>query len=142
MAKISTYLIGIIMFTLFVVGGMFMINSIAEYDSSFMEHQRYQQFENIVDQYDKVNESLSGLSAGILDESQVDQSNIGVLSSLIQTAWNGLKALPATFAFMNVMIVNLASFFGVPAFIPGLLILVIGIIVLFSILGAVFQNDI
>jgi len=142
MAKISTYLIGIVMFTLFIVGGLFLINSIAEYDDSFINHQRYEQFEGITNQYEKLEESMSGLAGGILDEGSVDQSTIGVLSSLIQTAWNGLKALPTTFLFMNTMILNLSIFFGVPSFIPGLLLLIITIIVLFSILGAVFQNDI
>lgn len=136
-AKISTYLVGVVMFTFFIVGGLAMIAMFNDSDSTFIDTNKYNSFNQSVNKYQDVTESL-----GDIEESVTSASGGSSLSDLIQVAWNTLKSLPTLFSFMTSAYFGLADFFGVPLWIPALLGTIVVIIIIFAIWGAIFQNDI
>lgn len=135
--KISTYLVGVVMFTFFIMGGISMIAIFNDSDSTFIDAAKYNSFNQSVNKYQDVTDSLTDVQASIT--SAEGGSDI---SALIQVAWNTLKSLPTLFSFMASSYIGLSTFFGIPLWIPTLLAGIVIIIIVFAIWGAIFQNDI
>lgn len=136
-AKISTYFVGVVMFTFFIVAGISMIAIFNESDSTFIDTAKYNSFNQSVNKYQDVTESL-----GDIQESVTGAEGGNELADLIKVAWNTLKSLPTLFSFMTSAYFGLATFFGVPLWIPSLLAGIVIIIIIFAIWSAIFQNDI
>jgi len=140
-SKISTYVIGMIMFTFFIITGLSLLNDFNNEPQYTIDNDKLTAFTDASDTYDNLNSTLTNLGSGILT-AEPDVGILGALNALIQTAWNSLKALPTLFSFMNVAYTNMANFFGVPSWIPGLIILAITMMILFVIMSAIFQTEI
>ena len=80
------------------------------------------------------------LKSGVVD-ADTDFGVLGVLNGLISSAWNSLRLIFTSLGFMNDAFIAVSSIFGVPAWMPALLIAAVVIILLFAIWSAVFQRD-
>lgn len=140
-AKISTYLIGMIMFTFFMYGGITLLNSLRAEPEYLIDATKIDSFSAAGEKYDQLNSTLEGLSSGILG-AVPDPGIFGVLNSIIQTAWSVMVGLPTLFSFMNAAYIDIANFFGIPVWIPSILLLVLVVIILFTILSAIFQTEV
>lgn len=137
----STYIVGIILFTFFILGGVAMINEFQNKDSTFVDTTKYAQFNATFNRMNDVQTQVKGLEGGITT-SENDFGALGVLNSLISTGWNTLRLLISSFGFMNVVYDGLTTFFGVPAWIPMIIISLVSIMFVFAIFSAVFQREI
>lgn len=137
----STYIIGIILFTMFIMGGVYMIDVFQEKDSTFVDMTKYSQFNKTFNKMSDVTTQVNTLQSGVTD-SQNDYGVLGVLNSLISTGWNSLRLLFSSFGFMNDVFKGLSTFFGVPAWISTIIILLVSAVIVFAIFSAIFQREV
>lgn len=140
-SKISTYLIGIVIFTLVIAGGVSMIGILGDTNGDIVNNAKYGEFNRTANKIKDVQDSMGDIEASI-SEAPVDPGTLGVLSSLINTAWQMLKSIPALFGFMTTTYFDLCAFFGIPAWIPGIMTFIVSIILVFVLYGAFLQHDI
>lgn len=138
--KPSTYIIGIIVFTLFIVGGVSLMAIFRESDSTYADDPKFTEFNNTFNVYEELTDNVNDLSTGIT-EADSDFGALGVLNGLILTAWQGLKLMITNWSFMDSVFNGLTTVFGVPAWIPALIILAVVIMFVFALYSSFFQRD-
>jgi len=138
--KISNYVIGIVLFVLVITGGVAMLGMFKEVDSSFANDAVYSDFNETFNVYSDVSNSVANLEAGVTNSTPLFEK-FGVINSLIGSAWNSLKLSVTSFKFMNSVFGGLTTIFGVPAWIPALIILIVSVIFVFNIFGLVFNRN-
>lgn len=136
----STYIIGILVFTLFIVGGVSMMTIFRDADPTFADDPKFNEFNQTFNVYGEATEKIGDLGSGITDADQ-DFGVLGVLNGLILSAWQSLRLLLTNFAFMNSVFNGLSTIFGVPAWVSGLLILAVTVMFVFAIYSAFFQRE-
>lgn len=136
--SISNYIIGIILFTMVIVGGVNLINSARVVDDSFISDSQYNTFNNTFNQFDNLNSSINTIDNSISD-SDKSTYNLGVIESLIDGAWNTLRNIGTSFNFMYVVFGGL-SMFGIPSWVITLLSLIVIIIISFALYALIFQG--
>lgn len=139
--KPSTYIMGVIVFTLFVVGGVSMMTLFRDYDPTFATDQKFADFNDTFNVYTETTDKVTDLGTGITD-ADTDFGVLGVLNGLILSAWQSLKLLLTNFSFMNTVFNGLTTIFGVPSWIPALIILAVTVMFVFALYSAFFQRDI
>lgn len=135
------YIIGIIIFTMFIVGGISIISIFNEADSSFINDTRFEQFNQSFNVLSNITSEVGNLEDSIVN-ADTDFGAYGVLNALISSAWQTLKLTFTSFSFMETAFAGLTSFFGIPSWIIGLVILIITVLFVFAIYSAIFQRDI
>lgn len=138
--KPSTYIMGIIVFTFFIVSGMTMIMEMKTVKPGFAEEDSFTSFNNTFNKYQDLTTAVN--KSGSFLEQQPQFGVFGGLNALVESAWNTLKLLGTSFSFMNDVFNGLHTVFGIPAFVGGLLILAVVILIVFAILSAIFRLDI
>jgi hypothetical protein len=136
----SQYIIGILMFTMLIVGGIYLIDIFRSQDSSPIDPTKYNQFNSTFNTMSDVTSKVSNLETDIT-ESQSDFGTLGVLNSLISTAWQSLRLLFTSWGFFKNVLFGL-TIFGIPAFVPLILGLIITVMIAYSIYSAIFQREI
>jgi len=129
-----TYIIGIIVFCFIIVAGISLLANFGINNSQVTD------FNKSFQKYDEVLEVSSSLRSSV-EDADTDFGPFGILNTLISSAWQSLKLLFTSLGFMNDAYAAVSSFFGVPAWIPALLVSAVVIVLLFSIWSAVFQRD-
>lgn len=138
--KPSTYILGIIVFTLVIVGGVSMMGEFRATDSTYATDPKFTEFNNTFNVYSELTDNVNELQTGITDADS-DFGALGVLNGLILTAWQGLKLMITNWSFMNVVFNGLTTIFGVPAWIPALIILGVAVMFVFALYSSFFQRD-
>lgn len=141
--KPSDYIMGIIMFTLVMTAGIGMIvvlrnNDLALFSAS--DSDKFEQFNRTFNKLEDANSSIYAIQNNI-ENVEEDPSIFGMLNALIAGAWNTLRLLFTSFGFMNSVFIGFSTFFGVPAYIMGIILLIPIIIIGFAIFSAIFQGD-
>ncbi len=139
--EISKYIIGIIIFTLFIMGGIAMIGEFGLVDPSFIADDRYTQFNDTFNKYTDVTAQADTLQEDI-EGADTDWGAFGVLNSLIGVAWNTVTTIFTSFSFMNDAFIGLNTIFGVPIWVSSLIIAIVIIIIVFAIISAIFQRSV
>jgi len=138
-SDIGNYIISIIIFTFFIVGGISMIASFSSYDNTFIgDAEKYQEFNNSFNTYDDIQDNVGDIESSIKN-TEADAGLFGFLNALIGSAWNTLKLTFSSFTFMTSAFLGLNTVFGIPVWIPTLIGLIITIIIAFAIYKAIFQ---
>ena len=135
-----SYVYGIIMFTLIVVGGMSIYTRFAAFSPSMVADDKYVSFNESFNKFSALNQSVSGIENSIT-QSSPEQGLFGVLNGLVSTAWNGLKMIFSSFSFMSDAGRGLNAVFGIPMWIPNLLLLSVVVMLAFTIWSAIFQSE-
>jgi len=139
MIEIRNYIIGIIIFVFFIVGGLAMMGILYKDKASITGDESYTQFNKTFNKLDQVTDKVEGLQSSI-EDAEPEQGLFGVLNSLISTAWNSLKLVFTSFGFMNGVFSGMYAIFGVPSWIPALIMLIVVVIIAFEIWRAIFQR--
>lgn len=138
--KPSTYIVGILIFTLFIVGGVSMMSIFRDSDPAFASDDKFTEFNDTFNVYGEASDTIGELGTGITDADQ-DFGVLGVLNGLILSAWQSLRLLLTSFSFMNVVFNGLSTIFGVPSWISGLIILGVTVGFVFALYSAFFQRE-
>lgn len=137
-----TYLYGIVIFTLIIVGGVAMIKEFQDTKSDFMDQTEYSMFNKSFNKYSELSTQVGGLENKVTNAS-IDQGTFGVVNSLIQTTWQGIKLITINFDFMDSAILAFSTTFGMNIefvnYAVSLVLLLITIMIIFSIIGAILQ---
>lgn len=134
-----TYIYGIILFTLVIVAGISFIGLFGAENPS-MTAGKYQEFNESMNRLTDVTDQVGGLDSGIR-EASTDFGAFGVLNALISSAWQTLKLLGSSLGFMSSAYGAMNSVFGVPAWITGLIALLVVSMIVFTIYSAIFQTE-
>ena len=135
------YIFGIIAFTFIIVGGGVMLSEFTSVNPTLLDDPKYTKFNNSFNTLNDITSSVDGIQSGI-NGTSVDSGTFGVLNGLINSGWNSLKLLYTSLGFMNDVFRGLTTSFGIPAFIPTLLILFVSVLISFAIFSAIFQREI
>lgn len=136
-AKPSTYLYGVIIFTLVTVAGVAMVAELrqANPDISSAELSEFNKTFNV---YDNITSTKDKLQSDI---ENADSDTSG-LNALISSSWQSLRLIGQSMKFMEKAITGISTTFtSVPSFVPPLLIALVVIMLVFAIWGAIFQRD-
>lgn len=137
-ATISTYLYGIIFFTMFIVGSIWLMAHFSESSPAMTNSTKYSAFNSSFNRYTELNASLGNLEDSLDVGDGLDITDIWNL--LIGGAWQNLRLIGTSFGFMKDALLGLTTVFGVPAWIPLLLGGLITVLLIFAIWGAIFQR--
>ena len=138
--KPSTYIMSILVFILFIVGGVSIMSEFRQSKDSYANDPKFQQFNETFNVYQETSEKITGLGDSI-SQADSDWGILGVLNGLILAAWQSLKLLISNWAFMNGVFLGLSAIFGVPAWMSGLIILAVTVMFVFALYSAFFQRD-
>lgn len=137
----STFVLSTIVFSMLVFGGLTIFSEINNVQSSFLDSEKYPEFNASFNKLADVNESVGGLRAGIGSTSP-DWGFFGVLNALYNGAWNTLKGLFTSMAFMNDVWNGLTTVFGVHPYFAWMISLIVTTLIAFGIYSAIFQREI
>jgi len=141
--KLQTLFIASIIFTLFIVGGIAMMNLMVDVNPVMSAGEDYAKFNDTFNKIDDVTDETATLEANVkADQDTVgDWGALGVLNSLIAGAWNSLKFMFGSFTFLNDVFTGLTSMFGIPSWIPTLFFMIITVVISFAIYSAIFNRN-
>lgn len=138
--KPKHYIVGIILFTLFIVGGVSMLSIYSDTDPTFTDDPQFTKFNKTFWKLEEVNNRVEGIESSITD-TDPDQGTFGFLNSLISSAWNAMKTIFTSFSFMGDVLNGLSTIFGIPAWIPSLLFSLVTIMFAFAIYVLIFGRE-
>ena len=137
---------GFIIFTLIIVGGVSLMGEFNSYDSNYLQGDasgsNFEQFNNSFNQLDEVTDQTNAIKETFQPEDDKPISALGALNALVLGSWNVLVGMFGSITFMTNALTGLTNSFGVPAWIMGIIGLLIIILISFSIWSAVFQREI
>ena len=136
------YIIGIIMFVFIIMSGISLLSALNDTDPTYIDNTKFTEFNDTFNKYNEITTKVDDLKSGIEDaEPGQDYGTLGVLSALISSGWNTLQLLFQSFGFMSDVFNGLSDVFGIPAWVPVLIISIITVILVFAIYGAIFQRE-
>jgi len=140
MENLKNYIIGAIIFTFFIVGGVAMLSEFNASDPTFTDDsgKHFYDFNKSFSKLDDINESTSSMQKSISDFDQ-DPGLWGMINALVTSAWSGLRSVFTSFSFMNDSFRAISNVFGIPTWVGGLIISIITIIIIFAIYKAIFK---
>ena len=138
--KISDYLIGIIIFTMVIVGGISMMTIFQSKNSAFLDTEKFSKFNDTFNTYDDVVQETGSIESSITN-SNPDPGLFGVLNGLIQGAWQVLKLMFGSLSFMTAVWTGLYTIFGVPLWVGVLIGSIVIVLIAFAIWSAIFQRE-
>ena len=135
----SNYIIGIVMFTLFIVGGVALLAEQSSVNPDMLTNDKFERFNKTFDVMGDVTEEVDDIEDSIKN-SDADQGLFGVLNSLINSAWNTLSLIFDSFSFMDGVWQGTNKIFGIPVWVATLISGLVTILFAFAIWSAVFQR--
>lgn len=135
------YIFGIIMFTFIIVGGVSLLTTLRESDSSFASDSRFGEFNKSFNKMEEVTGEVGTLKSSITG-SDPEWGLFGVLNALIMGVWQAIKLIFTGLDFMTTAFFGLTTVFGVPSWVGGLIMLFISVILIFTIWSIIFQKEI
>ena len=138
---LSSYIIGTIIFCLIVAGAVALIGELMQTDTSFVDNDQYTDFNKTFNTYNNILNISNKTQSNIENMQDNDFGLLGVLSSLINQAWQFLRLLFQSLSFMKTTLLSISTMFPVPAWIPTLIGAIITILIGFAIYGIIFQRN-
>jgi len=90
--KPSSYVIGILIFTLFIVGGVSLMAIFRDSDPGYASDPKFSEFNKTFNVYDDTKTQVEDLGSSITAADQ-DFGVLGVLNGLIMAAWQSLRLI-------------------------------------------------
>lgn len=139
MIDLKNYIIAIVVFTFVIVGGVSIMGIWFTDNTAITSDEKYIAFNQTFNKLDDVTSSIESLQSRVDDTEPEKDILGGVLGGLINSAWNGLKLIFSSFGFMTEGFEGLSTIFGVPAWIPVLIGLMVIVTIVFAIWSAFFK---
>lgn len=142
MDEIRNYIVGTIIFSFFIVAGVSLLGLMLDSDTTFGDVDKYKEFNSTFNTLAEVNSNVNNLQENVEGSDASSGFNIfGVIGSLVNSAWSSLKLIISSFGFMTTAFTGMTTFFGVPAFIPQIIGLVVIVILAFALYKALFLRS-
>lgn len=140
MADMKDYLIGIVLFTFVIMGGMLVITEFNNKSPVFASDDDIVKYNSTFNTFDKITTQVDGLK-GNIEDADNDFGLFGVLNSIIGSTWQAVKLFFYSFSFMDDIFYGMSTYFGVPTWVPTLIITLITIMIVFAVWSLVFNRD-
>jgi len=132
------YFFGIIIFSLVITSGLAIMGTLSK--EQIDNDPRYEEFTASFDQMENINNTLLGYKGKVEQTDKSVFDSLGVIGSLASTTWTTLSFMGNSLSFMDDTY-NGLELFGVPSFIPQILMLIVIVIIIFTIWSAIFQME-
>jgi hypothetical protein len=136
--KISNYIIGILIFTFVIVGGVSMLGIYN--DARPINSTKYGEFNNTMNVLEDVTTEVDELEETVKDTNP-EWGVLGALNALIDSGFQTMKLTFTSFNFMDNVFSGSTTLFGIPIWVATIIGAIITIIIVYAIYGAVFQRD-
>lgn len=136
------YIIGFIIFTLIITAGMTYMATYASDDADFIDNAELNSFNESFWRYNQLNTKVGELTNSTRTSDADSWETLGVLDTLIKTSWYALTTMFSGFDMITEALQALSTFFGVPSWAVGSVIMLIMVMFAFSIFAALFQRNI
>lgn len=144
--KLKGFVIGALVFTLFLVGGMVLISDTSKTYPEMIDNTELQYFGNtfnktaeLSSQVDDIRSNVEGLAAeeeGLLSKVQ------SILDLFILSAWGTFSSFLTSFSFILDIFSSLSAYpLGIPVWVVGLIVSIITIYIGFAIYGLLFGKE-
>lgn len=134
------YIIGILIFSMFIVGGVSLMSNLFEKDPTFGDQDKFNQFNDTFNIMGDVSIRVNDLESSVVSV-DTDPGLWGTLSALTLGVWNSLGLLFSSFGFMDTVFNGFESIFGIPGWVGSTIIAIITVMLVFSIISAILQRD-
>lgn len=138
--SIKTYIFGVIMTMFFIVGGISLFSMLKVENPNIDANDRVGEFNRTFNQLDEVSSNVNSLESTV-QNTEGSFGVFGVLNALILGSWQTLKLIGNSFGFMDGVFAGLSNVFGVPAWIPLIIGLLITTLLVFAIYKMIFQTE-
>ena len=129
-----------IVFTIILLGGIGWMSSLNDAKGGgFVNNEAFSKFNSSFNKYSDVVSSTSALKDNLVD-AQPKKGLFGVLDSLIDVAWGGIRSIFSSFTFLTTAWVGLGSVFGLPSWFISLLSSLVIVALVFSVYSLIFQG--
>lgn len=136
---IRHYLYGIIIMMFFIGAGMGILSEFQKAAPSFDVENRSGEFNSTFNRLANVESEIAKIQSSF--STKPEWGFFGALNALIQGAWSTLSLIFGSLDFMYEVFEGMEAFFGVPLWIPGIIILFVTVTLAFAIFGLIFQKD-
>ena len=141
---IRDYVIGAIIFTMLIVGGISIISELLNNNPEGYTNNETEQlvvFDSTFNKYVELKNSTDNLQEGVMTNEGT--GILGTLDALIQGSWVTLKNTFTTFAFMSKIFTSLHSFFPfIPEWVSTFIVLIVTTMIAYVIFSAIYQKDV
>jgi len=137
--EIRNYIIGIIVFTAFIMGGVALMGELRKSDLGYATDERFSEFNNTFNVYNDLDDSIGNMETGITNTNSTDYGTFGVLNSLIASSWQTLRLMFSSLDFMD-NVIGGTVLFGIPSWMASLAIMAITVIIIFAIFAYIFRS--
>jgi len=134
-------IMGFIIFSIFIAAGVSLFGILQDSDATFADDERYTLFNSSFNQLSSVTTEVGNLEGSINSTNATGYGAFGVLNSLISSSWYSIRLIGNSWAFMGTAMGGLSTVFGIPAWIPAAVFLLVTVVFVFSILSAIFQRE-
>lgn len=134
MATPRNFIVAMLIFCVFIVGGIFLITDFGINDSQTGE------FNNTFYIVNNITGDIGNIR-GSIESSDNDFGAFGVLNGLINSAWTSLKLLFGSYDIAQAVFDDAGKFLGIDATIVLLLGSIVLVIIAFAMWSAIFQRD-
>ena len=117
-----------------------MMASFRESKPTYASDEQFGEFNNTFNVYDETVTQIDSLTDSVTNADS-DWGILGVLNGLILSAWQSLKLMITNWSFMAGVFLGFNTVFGVPAWIPALLVSAVAIMFVFALFSAFFQRE-
>lgn len=137
---IQNYMIGIILFIIVITGGVYVIGTFRDSNTSLDTVGEINSFNQSLNKAANITTSVNQLDQQIQAVNSQDVGILGWLNALVGSIYNGLAAIGGTLSFMSVAASETAAIFGIPSFIFPLILLIVTVIIGFAIWSAITRT--
>jgi hypothetical protein len=135
---ISDYIVGTIVFMFIIVGSVAMLGLMKQGNPDFSDP-RFDSFNKTFNSYDELDAQVEKIQSDV-EGGDTSWGVTDVLNAIVFNAWNTLKNIYNSFGFMTQAILGLNTFFGMPVWIPAMILMAITVLITFSIYSATFYR--
>ena len=144
-ATTRSYVTGIIIFTMIILGSFTILNFAIDNNENILISEKdtelYNDYKDATDKQEQLLEKTENLGNSLkeLEEPNV----IDVLNILFLKGFNVLMSIFTSFGFFTSIITNLAGMFGlfIPSWVGALVVALITIMIVFSVVSAILQRN-
>jgi len=143
--EIQNLILGLIVFTMFSVGGVALISMFQEHDSTMVDADKFHQFNSTFNQYEKTIQLSTDIQDSVMNITATPSGGVmyylDILGTLMMGVWNTFLLVLSSVGFILTMIVGLGMF-GVPAWVTALIIAGIVVALVFAIIRAITKTQV
>jgi hypothetical protein len=138
----STYIIGFVIFLFFIVGGINLIGLGQNQDPTIIDGTTFQNFNKTFAKTALMDSKVNQLKETITTQKTGWSAVTGFFDTILGTIWNSIKLIFDSFSFLPEILTQIGVFFGLPAWIAGLTVTLITIMLIFAIWYAFLRVNI